>query len=365
MKPILMIGEAWGSNEARVGNALVGPSGAALLQMCDEAGLITLTSADNDFIRGFYTSGDPRQIDMVWRLHPELARTNVFNLHPPGNDLETLCGTRKEGITGWPALTASKYLLPEYAHELDRLALDIAACDPDLIICLGNTPLWATCGITKISKHRGTTRLADRIGARRKVLPIYHPAAVLRDWSLRPLTILDLTKANREKDFSDVRRPRREIWIEPALDDIHRFREDHIRGCPLLSVDIETSGTRVTCIGFAPRTDLALVVPFDDPRTANKSYWSTAADERAAWEIIRSILVDREVKKLFQNGNFDVSFLWRSYGIQTLGAAEDTMLLSHALQPELMKGLGFLGSCWTDEGSWKMERRDTSYKKDA
>ena len=30
----------------------------------------------------------------------------------------------------------------------------------------------------------------------------------LRDWSLRPLTILDLTKANREKEFPDVRRPK-------------------------------------------------------------------------------------------------------------------------------------------------------------
>ena len=52
-------------------------------------------------------------------------------------------------------------------------------------------------------------------------------------------------------------------------------------------------------------------------------------------------------------------------GIACRGAAEDTMLLHHALQPEMEKGLAFLGSVYTDEATWKfMSKVDTLKKED-
>jgi hypothetical protein len=33
------------------------------------------------------------------------------------------------------------------------------------------------------------------------------------------------------------------------------------------------------------------------------------------------------------------------------------MLLHHAIHPEMRKGLGFLGSIYTDEPSWKLMRK--------
>lgn len=169
---------------------------------------------------------------------------------------------------------------------------------------------------------------------------------------------MDLVKANREKAFPDIRRPACEIWIEPGLEDIERFINEHITGrCDLASVDIETAGTFITCIGIASDSQRAIVVPFDDPRSKNGSYWSSRSDEAAAWGLIRRVLEDRSISKLFQNGVYDVAFLLRSYGIRVMGCAHDTMLLSHALQPESLKGLGYLGSVYTDHGSWKSERK--------
>ena len=84
------------------------------------------------------------------------------------------------------------------------------------------------------------------------------------------------------------------------------------------------------------------------------------------WNLVRSILGDRKIPKLFQNGSYDVSFLLRAYGIKTLNCAEDTMLLSHALQPEGLKGLGYLGSIFSDEGAWKhMRTKDETIKRGA
>lgn len=357
VKPTILLGEAYGANEERIDAAFVGASGIELLKMLNEAQFLELTAEDNAYITKYWhEEQDPLLIDAVWRLHPEVLRMNVFNFHPPGNDLRTVCGPKAEGVVDFPPLMKSKYLRREFIPQLERLADEIVAADPNLIIALGNTPLWALCGTTGISKLRGTTRLSTHTAVGFKVLPTYHPAAVLRQWELRPTTISDLMKASRESTFAEIRRPRREIWIEPSLDDIRKFTKDHILGCSLLSVDIETSGTLVTCIGFSPDERRAIVIPFYDERRKGRSYWPTAEDEVAAWELVRFVLEHRDIPKLFQNGLYDIAFDWRSVGIRTYGAAEDTMLCHHALQPEALKGLGYLGSIYCDEGAWKQER---------
>jgi uracil-DNA glycosylase len=363
---IVLCGEAWGEYENRIGQAFCGPSGIELLRMLNDARIITLTSTDRDYINDYYRRGDPRCIDSVWRLHSEIYRTNVFNIHPPANRLEYFCGGKADGIPSYPALLASKFVRREFEPELDRLADEILAHDPNLILALGNTALWALCGRTGVSKLRGTTHTTTHCVSGYKLLPTYHPSAVLREWSHRPTTVFDLIKARREAEFPEVKRPNCEIWIEPTLEDIRKFNNDYVRGCDLLSVDIETSGSRVTCLGYATGASRAIVIPFDDDRSKNRSYWPDAASERSAWDLITDVLVDPTIPKLFQNGLYDIAFLWRAYGIGVMGAAEDTMLLSHALQPEAIKGLGYLGSLYTDFGPWKSERKwGTTIKRDA
>lgn len=366
MKPIVVLGEAQGVNEAAIGAGFVGASGVELLRQLDEAEIIRLTSTDHDYIRGFWTKTDPHLIDMVWRLHPEVHRLNVFNLHPPGNDVTALCGPKAGALPGYPALQRSAYVRPEFQSHLSNLADSINRLDPNLVIALGNTPLWALCGVTGISNLRGTTRLSTHTVADFKILPTFHPAAVLRDISLRPIVMFDLFKAKREAEFPEIRRTPREIWIEPSLVDIRNFFDAHINGSTLLSVDIETAGTAITCIGFAPSARIGIVIPFLDSRRKGGSYWEDRERERAAWSFIKVVLEDGTIPKLFQNGLYDIAFLRRSMGISVRGAAHDTMLLHHALQPEVLKSLGFLGSLYADEGAWKHEHKVSgTIKRDA
>ena len=150
------------------------------------------------------------------------------------------------------------------------------------------------------------------------------------------------------------------------MEDIDEFVQLHISGAKLLSVDIETTGNQITNIGFAPSAQLALNIPFVDFRRPGRNYWSNKSDEVRAWRIIKSVLETPTPPKLFQNGLYDISFLWRGYGIAVRGAQHDTMLLHHALQPESLKSLGFLGSLYTDEGNWKAMRTrgKTTIKRD-
>jgi hypothetical protein len=173
-------------------------------------------------------------------------------------------------------------------------------------------------------------------------------------------------KAKAQSEFPELRRPQREIWIEPTLEDIQQFFWICRQPNALVSVDIETYGSRITCIGFSPRPDLAIVIPFEPGLNGEKSYWSSPEVEVKVWKMIKEILEDELIPKLFQNGLYDIAFLWRSMKIGVRGAQEDSMLLHHALQPEMNKSLGFLGSLYTDERQWKnMRKWDSTIKRDA
>jgi len=364
MTDVVIVGESYGENEARIKEAFVGSSGIELLRMLHEGGILELTAEDQSYIYKFWVDRDPRLIDMVWRMHPEIYRTNVFNLRPAGNKIEDLCGPRATAISGLPSFGKSKYFRIEFEPEIDRLADELLRQDPNLIIACGNTACWALLGNTKISTIRGTTHISTHTVKGYKVLPVYHPAAVMRNWEYRPTTVADFIKAARESKFPEIRRPRCEIWIAPTLDDIRTFKNDYIDGCKLLSVDIETAGRAVTCIGFAPSPSIGIVIPFVRPSKNGRNYFTNPTSERAAWDIIREILNEPRTKKTFQNGMYDISFLWRAYGIKVMNAEEDTLLLHHALYPESEKSLGYLGSIYTDHGSWKKMRKTDTIKED-
>lgn len=335
---MVLVGEAWGKDEEEKREPFVGASGRMLNGILHSVGI------------------DRR----------ECFVTNVFNLRPqPTNDIKNLCGPKAEGIKGMPQLQSGKYVRAEYASEIERLYRELEVCKPNVIVALGATPAWAllhkTPGFTSgIKKIRGAP-LQSHLGY--KVLPTYHPAAIMREFKLRPVVIADLTKAKREAEYPEVRRPLREIWIEPTLDDLSRFEREYIEPASYLSVDIETIGRQITCIGFAPENAVALVVPFYSKQVASGNYWRTNEDERAAWEWVKRVLQLKK-KFVFQNGLYDMRFLWEIMGITVPHAEDDTMLLHHALQPEMEKGLGFLGSIYSDEAQWKFMRKNETVKKE-
>lgn len=330
---IMLVGEAYGEDEAREGQPFVGASGKLLNAMLSQVGI----ARSESFV------------------------TNVFNLQPqPKNDVENLCGPKAEALGSYPALKAGKYIRAEYRPELERLYAEIRADNPNVIIALGATAAWALLGTSGIKKIRGAPSLLagpalNAVGRGIKVLPTYHPANVMREWSNRAIVIADLEKAKREAEFPELIRPQREIWIEPTLDDLAEFQHRFIDPSDSLSIDIETSGDQITCVGFAPSHDRSLVVPFVDPLRSDGNYWRTLEEELEAWGYVRR-WCGLEKRRVGQNYLYDMNRLWRTMGIPAPNE-DDTMLLHHALQPEMEKGLGFLATIYTDELAWKFMRQ--------
>jgi uracil-DNA glycosylase len=287
--------------------------------------------------------------------------TAAFNVTPkPYDDIKNLCGAKADGAPGLKAIASGKYLLPQYVGEIAKLEATIKSLNPNLIVALGGGALWSTVtGTHTLEKARGTiyaSRFLRADGTPYKVLPTYSPQAVIKQWNLRPIVLKDLEKARSEMMSSEIVRPRREIWIEPSLEDIYNFgivyMDDPYQRC---GVDIETAFGTITEIGFAPTPDRAIVVPFYSRERGN--YWKTHAEEVKAWNWVADALAMLR-RPVFQNGLYDIHYLWRTMGITVSHAGEDTMLAHHAMQPEMKKGLGFLGSIYTREPSWKLMRQD-------
>jgi uracil-DNA glycosylase len=336
MTKIVFIGESWGKEEEVAQAPFVGTSGKMLRRMVASAGI------------------DISQCHL----------TNVFNFHPRGDDIDEVCGPQSSALAGYPAHHGAKYVHRLYHPELDRLNRELAFHKPNILVLLGNTAMWACLGKSGVAKWRGTTELSTHTCPGIKCIATYHPAAVTREYSLRATVVLDLQKAERQSHFPELRRPERELWIEPTIEDCYEFKRRYITNGETLVIDIESYRSQVTVIGFSPKPDLALVVPFFDFRRKDRSYWHTARDEFAAWTFVRRILESADTRKCFQNGLYDISFLWRAVGIKVRNATHDTMLLHHSLQPESLKGLGYLGSIYTDERAWK-HMRSTTIKSDA
>ncbi|HUP82053.1 MAG TPA: uracil-DNA glycosylase family protein [Pirellula sp.] len=321
---IVLLGEAPGESEEIAGIPFVGSSGQLLSDLC--------RIADID--------------------KSQCYQTNVLTTRPPQNKLEHFLGKRDEGgvITEMPALLPGRYLRNDFRPDLVRLRSELQSVRPNLIIALGNTACWAVLRQTAISKIRGTV-VASQYG---KVLPTYHPAAIFRQWDLRPIVIADLMKARMESEYKEIRRPQRQVIINPDFQTIAAFY-NQAKSARGIAVDIETSRGQITCIGFAISRNYSLVVPFVDHRMDNNSFWRTLIEEIEAWRWVQRLL-NLPQPKIFQNGLYDLQYI-RRMKLTVINALEDTMLLHHAMHPELLKGLGFLGSVYTNEPAWKLMRK--------
>ncbi len=334
---MMIVGEAWGAEDARRGQPFVGASGSVL----------------NSMLRA-------NQI-----RREECYLTNVFNFQPVGNNLDNICGPKTEAIPDWPQLGKGLWVRKQFQTELDRLLDEVQRVKPNVILALGATALWALTKNQGIKKHRGTPVLDFTRSF--KILPTYHPSAIMRQWKLRPIAIMDIGKAKKQSDFPEIIRPERFVHIPETINDIRYFYQNYILGSKDLSCDIETAKIAglptITEVGFAPTPKDALVIPFLTRAPGKHNYWPSHEIEKQAWQWVRRICT--EFPLFGQNFNYDMQYFLAQMGIFPPTISDDTMILHHAMYPEMEKSLGFLGSIYTDEPSWKFMRTSSgSFKKE-
>jgi DNA polymerase len=235
---IILVGEAPGVEEVREGRPFVGASGRLLSAMLHEAGI----------------------------LRDDISITNVCPFRPPGNDIAAFFLDKSMTKPG-PEISAG---MAELRELLDRLR-------PPLVIAAGRTALWALTGETSIGNWRGST-IACTLVPGLKVIPIYHPAAILRMFDWKAITVHDLRRCAREQWFPEIKPYEIEATIEPCFAEVMYTLDRIIIERLRVAVDIETIARHIACVGLAWSSDQAICIPFD---TRNgMPFWS--AEEEAA-----------------------------------------------------------------------------------
>jgi DNA polymerase len=322
----MVVGEAPGAEEVARGEPFVGSSGYLLTKMLEEAGI----SRSGCFI------------------------TNVCRIRPPNNAIEAFIAEKKKDRTPAHQELRGKWVLPPIAEGVAQLEREIALVRPKAIIALGNVALWALTSEWGITKWRGSL-LSTPDGI--PVIPTYHPAAILRQWSWRVVAVQDLRRAATAR-LMGVSRPRYEFITRPSFDKaistiIGLF--ERLRLGPLrLSVDIETRAGHIACIGLAWTATKALCIPLMQA-AADPSYWSEEEETVLMWHLHR-LLTHPRCHIVGQNFLYDAQYFWR-WLHYIPNVEQDTMLSQHCLFPGLPKSLDFIASMycsyyrfWKDEG---------------
>jgi len=331
---LLIIGEAPGEEEIKQQRPFVGPSGELLERLL--------------VISGF--------------RREQFHITNVFTERPPGNDIKqwtiTKTELRKLGFSETDRLPQlqKRYLHPDREPELSRLRTELSQIKPDLTIALGGTAVWALTGDGRITQSRGVLWDTDYGG---RAIATYHPAAILRQWDLRPLAWADLRKAKRWLDGTLEPPLNRSIYINPTEEELsYVYREFTKNETNLLGVDIETAPgcDQITTVAFATPT-LGVCIPVWDRYTlpALCHSYADVSGEAARWEWVRRFC-QLPNPKVMQNGLYDMQYLLDTMDLRVHNVVHDTAILQHTLQPELPKALGTLASLYLNEPLWKQMR---------
>jgi uracil-DNA glycosylase family 4 len=273
----------------------------------------------------------------------EVWLTNVSKYEVPPN-------TGKKKI---PFPIRAKQAGVDIVQQISELQSEVNELKPNCILALGNTPLWALSGKTKINSYRGS--IMHGMGV--KFVPTYNPAHLswqaadieFKGYWNRQIILFDFKRAYTQSAFPEINRPSRHIEICRNSHQLAEFRARY-KGKRLLSVDIEAHGTMLpACIGLAFNKHHAITVPL----------WNCAGlsdipdnDMVQIWLIVAEMLWENDI--VGQNFNYDRDKIKR-LGFIIRKLASDVMLKAHAINPELPKGLAHTTSIYTEEPFYKDE----------
>jgi uracil-DNA glycosylase family 4 len=303
---ICIVGEAPGKHEADQHKPFVGTSGQELTKMLHQAGLI----------------------------RNEIYLTNVIKEQPKGNDIELFV----ELTSKHQRITNAK--TNAYLYYLEE---ELASCQANVFVPMGNTALWALTGLVGILKWRGSI-LESTLLPGRKVIPTIHPRAVLPPTGVylwRYLINYDLVRARKESTTSELNYPELELRVGPDYFTTIEFLSA-ANEATIVDIDIETSHDQVSCFGLSFEENIALCIPFVGD---NGNYWHPE-QEMEIWRLIAKLMENPEVKKRGQNILFDAYFLLHRHGIRTVNII-DTMIAQGIAYPDFPKGLDFITSIYT------------------
>jgi DNA polymerase I len=305
---IFLVGEAPGFREDDIGKPFAGRSGRLLDDILIELGANR---------RDVYIS-------------------NIVHCRPPDNRT--------------PSKKEMQACFPYLEKELDVVR-------PNMIVALGNTALKALTRRSGITKYRGTTFDYQGNGWYAKILPTFHPAAILRNPRNLEYLVQDLERAFGI-ERGDVKEERVKYKIIRSAKELKRVVEQ-IEKKGIFSFDVETTGLKwwsedqlLCSIGLSWKKGYGVCIPVD--HSESDSIYKDGYTWRQAQVLLRRIFSNYDIEKVGHNLKFDAKWL-NAYGIKVNGNTFDTMLAHHLLNENAQHGLDSLSLEYTKYGEYWRE----------
>lgn len=360
---IALVGESWGLEELAVKQPFVGQSGTELNRILAEAG-----------------------VDRA-----SILCTNVVAEKPQGNEMWRFF----EPKAGREKATRTRGLLPSplVSVECRRLYNQIASHPRRLVIAAGNYALWALSACTGATTIResnnraipteiqtyGPSGIMDWRGSmwhcepepsfgtlpsKIPLLPILHPAAIMRNWSTRSVTVHDLRARVPMALRGDWRpNPSPVFWAPPTFAQAESrmqmwlSRADSGAKVHLLE-DIETARGVITCLGLADSPAFAMSVPFICRTATGFDSWWTPSEEARLVRLLRQLNTHPNIVVQGQNFIYDTQYIQHWLGV-TPRLDFDSMLCQNVVFPGTPKDLGYLSSLFCKyHWYWKEDHKE-------
>lgn len=354
---IIGVGEAPGAQETLAGHPFAGASGYLLARTGTKSGLFAPMER-GESLRNFW-------------VRNQVCLTNVIWEHPDKNNFNLLTCTRKEfaeefgckqvEVPQHTVKIGGRYVKPEHVHYIDKLRALLEEIRPNLVLAIGGKSLSVLCDQTSIKKSNGYITESTLVPGI-KVLPILHPAGVLRDPSQQPYLELSLFRAAAEAGYPEIIYDEVTVIIQPTFEEVIDFFNDLYKAnWPITTADIETAPGLglITDISISQSGTFGISIPFINPENGSP-YW-TFEEEVLIWKLIITWLFN-SLKVVWHNGT-GYDLIWMRYICQLFqiekyspwakSQLEDTLQLHHTLHPELGLALSSLGAHLLRRPQWK------------
>lgn len=198
------------------------------------------------------------------------------------------------------------------------------------------------------------------------VVPTYHPAAVLRQWSWRYIAVQDLRRAlalHEDRIHEPAHQFHIDLSYEDCTDLLRGFLSRADGANPVrLSCDIETRGGHIDCVGFGWGEGQAACIPLFTMERGASCF--ELPEELEIVRLLRKVLTHSNIQIIGQNYYYDAQYFARHYGILSEPWL-DTMVAHAVCFPGLPKSLDFLSSLYLDwHQYWKDESKEANAKVD-
>lgn len=330
---ILFVGEAPSFDEEVSGKSFTGPAGRILDECMRAAGISR---------------------DSCWL-------TNVFKY---------MIVPQQKGEKLIPAHVRAKMANIDVDQSIAELRQEIDQINPNVVVPLGGTALWAMFGKTAISPWRGSIMSAWN----HKIVPTFHPASVLHEdegrgnyWQ-KVIIEFDLKRARLQSAFPEVTYIPRNLMVCRNSAQFAEFYEKgkalaKALGRPIkLAVDIEALHCVPVCISFAYQKHTGMCVPLWNRSPLCKISDIPSTDLASIWRLMNKMLNDPDFLIIGQNFKYDEDKINR-LGFRIPYLYSDTMLKAFAINPELSVSLAFNTSIYTEQPYYKDEGLEFDYSK--